>query len=313
MTTPPRQRYPEKGLQLAAMAWLKEHWGYRELFCDVEATGARMDSAGQIGDQVYVVEVKLDVGANVVEHADDRPNNLESKIAGTLRPIYARAPGGISERVNAQWDRRRPLIVAILARSITPNAREALAKIVSERSEIWKFDFRLWIWNGAEVVETTRVDLAVHPDPSFYEGIEIPRLIGRTSRAPSRSLEEFRALAVASKIEHLFEAMIEEASRGGFRIQLRRGTIGLLRSRPGRTSPETMIALYLDTNDTEGRLWVGCWAEAIGVDPSRLPGVPAPTNGFQNTNLYLASSEEVRELVRLFSFNSNVSDVRPSP
>ena len=313
MTTPPRQRYPEKHLQDTAVEWMVLNWGYEEVFSDSNALGARMDSVGRIGDQVFLVEVKVDVGADIVDHADDRPSSLESKIAGALRPIYQRSDDGLAEIVNAKWDRQHPLVVVILARSFTPDSLTALSKMMASRSEAWKFDFRLWVWRDGQVVEMARAEQPFLPPPSSYEQIEIPTLIGRAPRSPSRTMEEFRGLAIASKVEHLFDAAVDEACKGGFRVRRRRGTIGLLRCRPGRASPETIIALYLDTHDTEARLWVGCWVEAIDYDPAKLPGVPAPPNGFLNTNLYLSSPEEVRELVRLFASASGLSNARPSP
>jgi hypothetical protein len=90
MSAPPAHRYPEKTLQLTAIKWLKDHRGYREEYADEEARGARVDSVGLLEGRLALIEVKVTVGANVVEHAADRAHSLEAKIAGTLGPLYRR-------------------------------------------------------------------------------------------------------------------------------------------------------------------------------------------------------------------------------
>jgi len=121
-----------------------------------------------------------------------------------------------------------------------------------------------------------------------------------------------RVGAVVDEIDALAVGPNHEAEqRARARIQRRRGSIGLIRRRPGSAGFDALIALFLESKPTEGRLLVGCWIEAVGLDSSKLPGIPAPTAGFMNTNRYLSSPEEVRELIRLFARPSRPAEHRP--
>src|SRR4051794_3546477 len=113
MSAPPAARYPEKTLQLAAIKWLRDHQGYREEYADEEARGARVDSVGVLEGRLALIEVKITVRANVVEHAPDRAHSLEGKIAGTLRPLYRREHNAVACAANRVWDRRRPPLICI--------------------------------------------------------------------------------------------------------------------------------------------------------------------------------------------------------
>src|SRR5688572_20126117 len=104
-------RYPEKALQLAAMHWLTSHWGYQERFADEEGRGARVDSVGLLDGRLALIEVKVGISPNIVDHRPDRSHSLESKVAGILGPLYRREREGVAELANRLWDRQRPPLV----------------------------------------------------------------------------------------------------------------------------------------------------------------------------------------------------------
>ena len=303
---PARLRYPEKHVQQPAIGWLKVHWGYTERDDDVEAKGERMDSAGKIGDRVYVIEVKSKIPANTVEHAEDRPGNLESKISGALRQIYSRKSGKIPTAVNYLWDRQQPLVVVFLAERVLDDARDAIKKMIGRRSQTWAFDFRLWIWDGNSVVEEMCCDSGLCRDPLWYQTIEIEELKTKSQRLPPRSLEEFRARAMESKVEHLLLVVEDEAKRCGYSLVPGRDAVSLQLVRPGTKKAIPMISFYLNGKPTNGRLLFGCDDKTLKVDASTFAGavVDGDVPGYvvhRDTKLYLSSPDDVRKLLRLFA------------
>jgi hypothetical protein len=133
-----KARYPEKRLQQAATDWLKHHWRYAEAFSDEEARGARIDSIGLLNGRLALIEVKVSIPADIVDHRADRSQSLESKIAGTLGSLYRREAGAVSETGNRLWDRQSPPLVAILAQEFS--GRAELETMLTRRSADWRFD-----------------------------------------------------------------------------------------------------------------------------------------------------------------------------
>ena len=133
------------------MGWLTLTWGYRETFDDKEAVGARFDSAGDLKGRLAMIEFKVDVSEAMVRHASDRSASLESKISGALRGLYLGRGDALSDAASQVWDRARPPLMVIAARSFSAAAKNALVDMLNQRSKDWRFDFAVWRWTGAAV------------------------------------------------------------------------------------------------------------------------------------------------------------------
>jgi hypothetical protein len=299
MSPSPTARYPEKVLQKAAIQWLKDHRAYREEYADEEARGARMDSVGVLEGRLALIEVKVTVGANVVGHAPDRAHSLKAKIAGTLGPLYRGEHNSVASAAHRVWDRRRPPLVCILARSFSADGLSALSALLMRRAEAWLFDFAIWKWNGEEIESLTSCVGLIAP-PGSYEGVEVPILVGRTPREKPRALAELQAIANERGVGELFRQFVQAAPDYGFRVERGRWCITLTRSVEGYNRPQTVLGAYLDGAAGIG-LNVGCWRELIGVNEDELPGTRASKAlGFLNTNRLLTAADEVNGFLRIF-------------
>ena len=107
--------YREKELQLAAVRWMADNWGYKELAADQEATGDRMDTIGLLGRQLIAIEVKPEVDRGLVWHDEALSGLLEPKISATLRGLYRGETGGQFGIMRDHWDRAGPPLIGILA------------------------------------------------------------------------------------------------------------------------------------------------------------------------------------------------------
>ena len=297
MTSSTRQRYPEKRLQLGAIDWLKGNRGYVELFSDAEATGSRVDSVGTLDGRLMLIEVKLSINASIVDHALDRAQSLESKISGALRSLYGAANDGFATIARPHWDRLRPPVVAFLAGTYSEDGWGALRQMLERRSIEWRFDYRVWQWNGREVVERSTFDQSA-ADPACWQTIDVPALVGRTKRTPARSEVELLALATERGVGELLQGLIELARQNGFDVQRGVSSLNFRRKPAHKQGP--VVGVYLDASDAGNGINVGCWREAVGVAEDALPGRPAPPAGFLNTNRYLQTRDQVEALIRLF-------------
>lgn len=281
-------RYPEKSLQLATVAWLSEHLGFEELFGDVEAVGARFDSAGFIGGKPVLIEFKTSVPESMVVHREDRPMSLESKIAGCLGALYCNMNDDLSEAVNQRWTRSEPPLVVVAANSFSRSGLEALRALFEARSQDWVFDYAAWRWTGTEV-ETLLQGECPKGRQIDYSRLVIPTLIGRSTRPRPRTRSELRAFASEAGLEQVFDAFAESAIDGGYRLQTTRWGLGAYRGR------KIVCAIYLAEPQNLDGLDVGLVIDYWHGD-AQLPGTPTKPVGYLNTNRRVATPEEVRQL-----------------
>lgn len=281
-------RYPEKSLQLATVAWLSEHLGFEEVFGDVEAVGARFDSAGFIGRKPVLIEFKTSVPESMVVHREDRPMSIESKIAGCLGALYSNQHDDLSEAVNQRWTRSELPLVVVAANSFSRSGLEALRALFEARSQHWAFDYAAWRWTGTEVATMLQGECPMGRQVDYAQ-LVIPKLIGRAARPRARTQLELRVLANEAGLAQVFDAFVESAIGEGYRLQTTRWGLGAYRGR------KVFCAIYLaepqNLDGLDAGLVIDYWR---GDTP--LPGAPTKPVGFLNTNRRIATPEEVRQL-----------------
>ena len=221
----PIERYQEKAIQEACVAWLTATRGYREIFGDKEAVGARFDSVGEIEGRLLLIEFKIHVSERMVRHENDRPGTLESKVVGALAGLYSGRADSFSKAGNSVWDRRSPPIVAIVAKSYLTGALSDLIEMLGARSQELRFDFGIWRWadNGLDVIASG--SCLEFPSDDWLTEIEVPHLVGRNNRAKNLNLIEMREEAVRVGVAELFDAFAAEARRCRMRIEVGRRSI----------------------------------------------------------------------------------------
>lgn len=284
-------RYPERHIQLPAILHLREARGYREVFDDVGAVGARFDSAGLIAERLYLIEVKATISAAIVAHAPDRASSIESKLAAVLGDLYGRANDALSRAANSVWDRRSRPVVVILAAKFTEDGLVELGELLSRRSTEWMFDFAVWQWrNGSldTLVEGTAPETA----PPDWGALAIPALMGRAPRAKARTLAELGQEAEKRGVRHLLDQFVAEAEKRGWRLNTGRWTV---RALINGAKSEIICACYVESSGTEDGLCVGIDMDRY-ADLPELPGLSGPPSGFLNTNRLIRSDREMTQL-----------------
>ena len=111
--------YPEKILQLQALAWLEAHRGYAGCFSDEESRGARMDAAGRLGDRLVLIETKVRA-ADLLTVGPDDADQVECKVSATLTALYRGLETPLTRAAAEIWDRRRRPLIALLAGDWSP-------------------------------------------------------------------------------------------------------------------------------------------------------------------------------------------------
>jgi hypothetical protein len=294
-------RYPEKSLQMSAIGWLARHRGYVEHFADPEGEGARMDTVGLLEDRLVTIEVKTDASA-LLALGPDRADRLECKIAATLGALYHGEATPLTRAATKIWDRRRPPIVAVLAKSWSANARERLRATCERRSRDWCFDWEFWRWTG-ERIETIAAGVTPTFDPAgapvVWAETDIPRLRAFADRAAARPIDGLRALAADRGVADLFDRFLATATAMGYGLVPRRACMGATTRHVVIGKTRTLFAAYLDAS-SPGHLAVGCVAEWLEGDPADLPGSPSPHPfGFLNTDRFVSNYDEIDRLLRL--------------
>jgi len=287
--------YIEKGIQLDAVAYLTSCFGYRELFSDAEATGARIDSAGLLAGRLHLIEVKPVIASNIVEHRDDRPGSLESKIAGALRQLYRGEPGP-GRTLAAAWTRETRPVIGFIAGRCTEDGRAALQAVLERRAPEWAFDYRVWHWRDGRLDELFGADHPEPMSPTAYDSISVPHLIGRRARASAPALADLRRLASERGVAALFDALL--AGIVNRRLAVKRTQSGVSvhrRQKAGVLSP-ALLGAYLPPS-RQGALNVGFVPEWLGLDGAQLPGSPAPRAGFMNTNRFVTDPSDLELLL----------------
>lgn len=293
-------RYPEKTIQLAAINWLADHRGYSETFADEEGRGARVDSVGLLDGRLALIEVKVNVTPDMVDHKPDRSQSLESKIAGILGSLYRREGSPAAEAGNQVWDRRHPPLVCILAKTFTGDSLPALTAMLCRRAKDWGFNFAVWRWTE-DAIEVLDSSYEQSEAPSSYADLQVPSLIGRTPREKVRKIGDLMLIAEERGVGDLFRHLVTTAPLNGFKVSTGRWTLALKRRINGYAQPQAVIGAYLDASSPDG-LNLGCWRELIGVEVDDLPGIAAPkAAGFLNTNRMIRTVKEIDEFLKLFS------------
>jgi len=281
-------RYPEKALQLATVAWLSEHFSFEEVFGDVEAVGARFDSAGFIGGKPVLIEFKTSVSESMVAHREDRPMSLESKIAGCLGALYGNMEDDLSKAVNQRWTGSEPPLVVVAANSFSRSGLEALRALFEARSQDWAFDYAAWRWTGTDV-ETLLQGERPMGRQIGYSQLVIPKLIGRAARPRARTQLELRVLADDAGLDQVFGAFVKSATDEGYRLKTTRWGLGAYRGR------KIFCAIYLTDSQTRDGLDAGLVIDYWDGN-APLPGRATKPVGYLNTNRRIATPEEVRQL-----------------
>lgn len=283
-------RYPEKAIQEATSAWLASNWGFSEAFDDVEALGARFDSVGVLGGQLTLIEYKVGVSANIVQHAPDKSMSLESKISGGLRAVYGRSADPLSVAANKVWDRTRPPLVVIAASSFSDDALALLRAVVENRSGTWQFDFAAWRWTGDRVDPLLKIPLGISPSSGSYDVLAVPLLSGVTPRSKSRSLEELLVLGEQAGQRTLLDAFVATAGQAGCSLETGRSRLGAKRKIGGKLR---LIAVAYVQAGEAGRLNVGIDATLFSGSEFLANLPKAPAVGYLNTNLYAYSAADL--------------------
>lgn len=287
-----RDRYPEKHLQLASVERLKADLEYQELFDDVEATGARVDSVGLVAGRLWLIEYKVTVSAQMVRFAPTKGSCLESKISGTLGPLYRRENDRLAETCNRVWDRTNVPVFAIVAKSFSEAAIGELASLYAQRGEEWYFELKALQWNGERHSIAFEGKPSGPIEPDDYHLCTIEALIGRQPRRKNMNLANALVRAEAQGVGYLFAAFVEQARCFGIKLKPQIDSVS--GSKTGG-EPARILGCYFDKSSATEGLLVGFHQGAF-QDHAMAIGAPSPIAGFMNTNRYLRTVEEVSEL-----------------
>jgi hypothetical protein len=282
-------RYPERGVQAGAVAWLTNNAAYTECFCDIAAVGARMDTVGSLAGRLLLAEVKVIVGLGIVEHRPDRSMSLEAKIANTLAGLYAGGDDPLSVSARSVWDQSAPPLIGIIAVSYSAPALSALETMLTKRSHEWLFDWVIWRWQDPELA-ALKEGQATSVSAHGYADLAVPRLTGRTPRAARLGRHALEALAETLGCAAHVQAFTSEATNRGMRIT--RGRKSLTAAKKVGNKWVTVLGLYLD-GSTAASANVGVSDELAQLDRKQLPGASAPAEGYLNINRWIATPREM--------------------
>ncbi len=286
--------YPEKRIQQEAIAWLREVRGYEELFSDVEATGARMDSVGVLDGRAIAIEVKPSVSSNMVRHRSGASGSIEAKIAATLLALAAPPPWLSAFKI--AWKPSTYPTIAILAERYTADGLDEMKSMLSERALEWQFAFEVWQWTGAEIVtvaSNTKAVRALVRD----QAVSIPELTGSVVRRKPPAIDEFLKVAHGGGLGPVLSAFLDAARSHDLRLVRKVSGIGIARKCGG---PEWATAFVVDCDAGSG-MNVGVDLAPLGITEDQLPGTVAPKRGHMRCNRWIAWPEEAADLVRVIA------------
>jgi len=288
--------YPEKRLQLAALAWAEQHMGYRAISDDVEATGDRMDAIGMLGDELLVIETKVHVVEATVSFDPLRSATIEPKISGTLAPLYAGCLKGQPGLIGQHWDRKTPLTICILAHSYSGKGLAALTGMLENRSREWGFNYRVWRWAGEQVDEIAQGFPLVEINPDKLASAEFPEMIARPIRRPAATLSALRVMADDRGVLDAFEAINERAGR--YRMRVARRATGMNLCLPGTS--QSWCSIFVEDAGQQHGMNCGVFADLYTQSGLPLPGTSAPRVGYMNTNRFIRTVQDVEVLFAPF-------------
>lgn len=293
--------YPEKILQLQALAWLETHRGYAGCFSDEEGRGARMDAAGRLGDRLVLIETKVRA-ADLLTVGPDGADQMECKVSATLTALYRGLETPLTRAAAEIWDQRRRPLIALLAGDWSASARGGLRTTCERCAREWGFDWEFWLWTGThvETIATGRtpiLDQAGSP-PNWAE-IPIPLLRATGGRAAARKIEELRIMAAKCGVDALFERFLTAAAAADYGLKPGRICLSATRKRFARQDTAVVVSAYLD-HSSPGRLAVGFVKEWFDVEPTDLPGTPSSRHFYYlNEDRFFIAHDEIDRLFAL--------------
>jgi len=293
--------YPEKILQLQALAWLEAHRGYAGCFSDEESRGARMDAAGRLGDKLVLIETKVRA-ADLLTVGPDDADQVECKVSATLTALYRGLETPLTRAAAEIWDRRRRPLIALLAGDWSPSALDGLRTTCERRAREWGFDWEFWLWTGTHV-ETIAAGGAPILDqagsPPNWAEIPIPLLRATGGRAAARKIEELRIMAAERGVAALFERFLTAAATSDYGLKPGRICLSATRKRFAGQDTAVVVSAYLD-HSSPGRLAVGFVKEWFDVEPTDLPGTPSPGHFYYlNEDRFFIAHDEIDRLFAL--------------
>ncbi len=293
--------YPEKILQLQALAWLEAHRGYVGCFSDEEGRGARMDAAGRLGDRLVLIETKARA-ADLLTVGPDDADQMECKVSATLTALYRGLETPLTRAAAEIWDRRRRPLIALLAGDWSPSARGGLGTTCERRAREWGFDWEFWLWTGTHV-ETIAAGGAPILDqagsPPNWAEIPIPLLRATGGRAVARKIEELRIMAAERGVGALFERFLTAAATSGYGLKPGRICLSATRKRFAGRDTAVVVSAYLD-HSSPGRLAVGFVKGWFDIEPTDLPGTPSPQHFYYlNDDRFFIALDEIDRLFAL--------------
>lgn len=291
-TTPTRTRYPEKRLQLASVASLTSALQYHELYDDAEATGSRVDSIGILDGRLWLIEYKVNVSGRMVRHTPGKGSNLESKISGTLGPIYRRSMDPVSQLCNGAWNRSSPPVFVIIAKSFSSSAIEQLHELYAERGQAWRFELVALAWDGIRHTPVFEGRPGSVGSTGHYDDCLVETQLTSQSRKKNMTMQQAKTRAEEVGVGELFAAFVTEARAYGVRLKCQ---IDSVSGAQHGHKPATILGCYFGRSNAAQGLHVGLENDAFALDAEAL-GKPAPIAGFIQSNRYLTSVDDVRLL-----------------
>ncbi len=288
-------RYPEKHLQLAALAWAEVHLGYRPIADDVEATGDRMDAIGNIGEELIVIETKVTVSANTVPFSPARSGTIEPKIAATLDALYSGETRGQVGMIARYWNGKKPITFGVLAGHYP--GLSTLQDLLKRRSVEWKFNYRIWQWTGERIDELAQSFLHDGVERAQLAAISFPVMVARPIRKLPLTFADLEDLAEKRGVSEVFRAIVRDARAHQMKLVLRPSGVAL--RLPGVAGSQ-WCAIFVESADAANGINCGIYAEVFVRAGLSLPGVAAPDAGFLNTNRYIRTGNDVAALFAPF-------------
>jgi hypothetical protein len=267
----------ELKVQIPAIAWLKKNWGYQELRSaeDDQAWGAPIDSVGLMQGRTFLIEFKTSVSGGDFTHSVSSSSSIEKKIARTLAGVYGNRNDYNFSVIRTNWECAAPLVFVLLAASFTSRGLEETESKLRLRGSEWKFDYRIWQWDGYEVREVASGrDLQQPLTREDYAGVRIPHLVGRSDRLSPPPQTQHRQEAARKNILHIFDHMVSRAKELGYRISTTGSGLTLLAKGPARKRVGS-ISLFVTESSAEN----GMLCRLPPAREDQLPGAPAPRVG----------------------------------
>jgi hypothetical protein len=293
----------ELKIQIPALNWLKEHWGYQEIKSAEEddAWGAPIDSVGLMDGRTLLVEVKVTISSGDVRHNPNRSSSIEGKLSRTLNGLFDGSTAYNLPAIRQTWDRAHPLIFVVLAQTYTPGGLNEAKEVLQRRSSEWSFEYRIWQWTGAEVRELTGPQPHTTPCPDRYDRLQIPLLCGTSNRRATPSIEAHRQEGGRRGLLVIFDCAIKLARQLGYQINRTAGGITLVAARQDRKR-ESSIGIFVTKSSKHTGMNFGFTSERGDIKWDQLPGRSAPKVGvYSGPYRYIRTTDEVEIALRMFA------------